>query len=78
MTLALDALKTALEARQPPSGLPHHSERGSQYASHEYQALLAEHGIVGSMSRLHIVLFAEVEAPESARHHRVQECVRLD
>jgi putative transposase len=49
--LALDALKMALEARRPSQGMLHHSDRGSQYASHEYQALLAEHGIVSSMSR---------------------------
>lgn len=49
--LALDALKMALQDRRPPQGLLHHSDRGSQYASHEYQALLAEHGMVSSMSR---------------------------
>lgn len=49
--LALDALRMALQDRRPPHGLLHHSDRGSQYASHEYQALLAEHGIVSSMSR---------------------------
>ena len=49
--LALDALQMALQDRRPPQGLLHHSDRGSQYASHEYQALLAAHGIVSSMSR---------------------------
>jgi putative transposase len=49
--LALDALKMALADRQPPPGLVHHSDRGSQYASLEYQQLLAEHGIISSMSR---------------------------
>jgi putative transposase len=49
--LALDALKMALTDRQPPRGLVHHSDRGSQYASLEYQQLLAQHGIIGSMSR---------------------------
>jgi len=39
--LALDALRMALKDRRPPQGLLHHSDRGSQYASHEYQALLA-------------------------------------
>src|SRR5256885_14674534 len=29
----------------------HHSDRGSQYASGDYQALLDAHGLVGSMSR---------------------------
>jgi putative transposase len=48
--LALDALNAALEQRQPARGLLHHSDRGSQYASHEYKQLLARHGILGSMS----------------------------
>ena len=49
--IALDALKMALQDRQPPQGLLHHSDRGSQYASHDYQQLLAVHGIQSSMSR---------------------------
>lgn len=49
--LTLSALGMALERRRPPPGLLHHSDRGSQYASAEYQRVLAEHGIVGSMSR---------------------------
>jgi putative transposase len=49
--LALDALKRALEERVPPKGLVHHSDRGTQYASHAYQALLAERGAICSMSR---------------------------
>jgi putative transposase len=49
--LALDALKMALAVRQPARYLVHHSDRGSQYASLEYQRLLAEHEIIGSMSR---------------------------
>lgn len=49
--LAVDALTMALTHRQPPPGLICHSDRGSQYASHEYRAVLAAHGIVASMSR---------------------------
>jgi transposase InsO family protein len=49
--LALDALAMALKQQQPSSGLLHHSDRGSQYASHEYQQLLARYGILSSMSR---------------------------
>ena len=49
--LALDALQMALSDRQPPQGLLHHSDRGSQYASHEYQQLLAAYGVLSSMSR---------------------------
>ena len=50
-TLALDALGMALRTRQPEPGLLHHSDRGVQYASGDYQKLLAEHGIDCSMSR---------------------------
>lgn len=41
----------ALGRRHPSAGLLHHAERGSQYASHAYQDMLADHGIVCSMSR---------------------------
>ena len=50
--LALDALGMALKGRQPSRAMLHHSDRGSQYASQEYQQLLAEHGILSSMSRV--------------------------
>ena len=49
--LTLAALTMALQRRQPPQGLLHHSDRGSQYASRDYQQVLAIHGIVCSMSR---------------------------
>src|SRR5439155_24148779 len=49
--LALDTLKRALDQRRPPAGLIHHSDRGTQYASHAYQALLSEHDASCSMSR---------------------------
>jgi putative transposase len=49
--LALDALRMALAQRRPPRGLIHHSDRGSQYASADYQQLLAAYGIRPSMSR---------------------------
>jgi putative transposase len=50
-TIAVEALQMALSERRPTCGLLHHSDRGSQYASQEYQQLLAQHGIVSSMSR---------------------------
>lgn len=50
-SLACDALEMALARRNPPKGLLHHSDRGVQYASSDYQALLAEHNCVCSMSR---------------------------
>jgi putative transposase len=49
--LTLAALGMALARRRPPQGLVHHSDRGSQYASGDYQQVLAQHGIVCSMSR---------------------------
>jgi len=49
--IAVAALKVAIRARQPPRGCIHHSDRGSQYASEVYRALLAEHGLLGSMGR---------------------------
>ncbi len=49
-TLVTDALEMALGRRRPSAGLRHHSDRGSQYASHAYRDLLADHGIVCSMS----------------------------
>jgi putative transposase len=50
--LALTALRMAVAERQPAAGLVHHSDRGVQYACGAYTALLAEHGIRGSMSRV--------------------------
>ena len=50
-TLACDALTDALRRRQPAPGLIHHSDRGSQYASADYQRLLTQHGLIPSMSR---------------------------
>ena len=49
--LALDALTMAVSRRCPAPGLVHHSDRGSQYASHAYQQELAALGMVPSMSR---------------------------
>jgi putative transposase len=49
--LTLDALGMALARRRPPQGLLHHSDRGSQYASGDYQKVLADNRIVCSMSR---------------------------
>ena len=49
--LTLNALDMALVRRRPLDVLLHHSDRGSQYASGDYQAVLADAGIVCSMSR---------------------------
>ena len=45
------ALEMAIAVRQPGPGLVHHSDRGVQYASAEYVAVLQQHQIVPSMSR---------------------------
>jgi putative transposase len=49
--LTLKALDMALCHRCPGSGLLHHSDRGSTYASEDYQAELEAHRVVCSMSR---------------------------
>jgi transposase InsO family protein len=49
--LTQNALKQAVTRRSPPEGLIHHSDRGSQYASGDYQELLKKYQIVPSMSR---------------------------
>ena len=49
--LPVAALTMALKRRRPNVGLLHHSDRGCQYTSAQYQALLTRHGIVSSMSR---------------------------
>ena len=49
--LTIAALRMAITNRRPGPGLLHHSDRGSQYAAHDYQRLLDEHGMLCSMSR---------------------------
>jgi putative transposase len=49
--LCTSALQMALTARRPSPGLIHHSDRGTQYASSAYRALLDKHGLRCSMSR---------------------------
>jgi putative transposase len=49
--LAVEALDMAIAARDPPSGLIHHSDRGVQYAASEYAARLDQRGFQRSMSR---------------------------
>ena len=49
--LTLQALRRAQQQRPPAPGLVHHSDRGVQYASREYTALLQAQGITISMSR---------------------------
>jgi putative transposase len=49
--LVCAALQMAIVQRHPAPGLIVHSDRGTQYASSLHQALLAQHGLIGSMSR---------------------------
>lgn len=49
--LVIQALTLAVGRRRPTAGLIVHSDRGSQYASNDYQQLLAQHGFLCSMSR---------------------------
>jgi len=49
--LVNQSLLQAVTARRQEKGLMHHSDRGSQYCSHEYQGLLRQFGLVVSMSR---------------------------
>jgi transposase InsO family protein len=49
--LTLSALHMAMRQRQPLPGAVHHSDRGVQYAAHDYVAVLRSHGFQISMSR---------------------------
>jgi len=49
--VALSALRLANQRRQPPPGVVHHSDQGTQYASKDYTAELAAHSMTPSMSR---------------------------
>lgn len=75
--LVESALLCALTSRTPASRLLHHSDRGSQYASASYRALLKQHGIECSMSRAGncfdnavIESFFGTFKQEWAHHHR--------
>jgi putative transposase len=49
--ISIEALRNAITTRRPLPGLLHHSDRGGQYASADYQIFLDRHGMVCSMSR---------------------------
>jgi putative transposase len=49
--LVADALMMAIWRRGKPDALLHHSDQGSQYASEQFQQLMADNGVVCSMSR---------------------------
>jgi transposase InsO family protein len=50
-SLVSQSLFKAMAAKRPAKGLIHHSDRGSQYCSHEYRSILDQFGLKASMSR---------------------------
>ncbi|MQB02453.1 MAG: IS3 family transposase, partial [Actinobacteria bacterium] len=50
-SLVCEALSMAVQARHPKAGLIFHSDRGSQYTSEAFTALLTRHGLRQSLSR---------------------------
>jgi putative transposase len=48
--LVVDALRMAINVRQPKGSLIHHSDRGAQYSSADFRDELKKHGIIPSMS----------------------------
>ncbi|WP_291732796.1 IS3 family transposase, partial [Leisingera sp. F5] len=48
--LAIRALNMAIALRGPSKGCIHHTDRGSQYCSHDYQKILRRHGFKVPMS----------------------------
>lgn len=49
--LVCEALNNAIKYKRPAKGLIVHSDRGSQYCSHQYRQIIQKHGFAGSMSR---------------------------
>ena len=49
--LVCQALNNAIKYKRPANGLIIHSDRGSQYCSHQYRQIVQKHGLAGSMSR---------------------------
>ena len=48
--LAIRALNMTIAFGQPPKGCTHHTDRGSQYCSHDYQKIFRQNGVKVSMS----------------------------
>jgi putative transposase len=85
--LVADALMMAVWRRGRPQELLHHSDQGSQYTSEHFQRLLAEQGIVCSMSRAGEVwdnsamesFFSSLKTERTARKvYRSREQARSD
>lgn len=85
--LVADALMMAVWRRGRPQEVLHHSDQGSQYTSEHFQRLLAEQGIVCSMSRAGEVwdnsamesFFSSLKTERTARKvYRTREQARSD
>jgi putative transposase len=85
--LVVDALVMAIRRRGWPQALLHHSDRGSQYLSQQFQRLMAEYGIVCSMSRPGNVwdnavmesFFSSLKTERTARRtYRTRDEARVD
>ena len=50
-TLTAQAVWKAVQHKRPPIGLIHHSDRGSQYCTHDYRKRIKQFGLKASMSR---------------------------
>jgi transposase InsO family protein len=85
--LVTDALVMAIWRRGKPSALTHHSDRGSQYTSEQFQRLMADHGVVCSISRSGKVwdnaamesFFSSIKTERTARKtHRTRDEAKAD
>ena len=74
--LVMQALQMAITRRRPPTGLLHHSDRGSPYSSQSYQALLKQEGMIVSMSRTADCY--DNAAMESFFHSFKGECIEAE
>src|SRR5579863_5584177 len=85
--LVTDALVMAIWRRGKPDALLHHSDRGSQYTSDQFQRLMADHGVTCSMSRSRNVwdnaamesFFSSLKTEHTARKvYRTRDEARAD
>ena len=85
--LVTDALIMAIWRRGKPDALLHHSDRGSQYTSEQFQRLMADHGVTCSMSRSGNVwdnaamesFFSSLKTERTARKtYRTRDAARAD
>ena len=85
--MVTDALMMAVWRRGKPDALVHHSDRGSQYTSEQFQRLLGELGVTCSMSRAGNVwdnsamesFFSSLKTERTARKvYRTRQDARAD